>query len=144
MLDNKRTIIKCWFNCLSLSHLFKKKSFLDGQRFEVNQSQDGDETKTTIVVVNEDFEENNEKEIDSKDLVTLAIDQSGLEPAQNFTQTQERWSLPKIGSALSLNLEQNEYEENISNEADEILKGNYWLYTTTKYFGWIRKIKWLT
>ena len=81
--------------------------------------------KTTIVVVNEDFEENNEKEIDSKDLVTLAIDQSGLEPAQNFTQTQERWSLPKIGSALSLNLEQNEYEENISNEADEILKGNY-------------------
>ena len=114
------------FHCLSLSQVtFSKKSFLDGQRFEVNQSQDGDETKTTIVVVNEDFEENNEKEIDSKDLVTLAIDQSGLEPAQNFTQTQERWSLPKIGSALSLNLEQNEYEENISNEADEILKGNY-------------------
>ena len=103
-----------------------KISFSDGQRFEVNQSQDGDETKTTIVVVNEDFEENiNEKEIDSKDLVTLAIDQSGLTPAQNFTQTQERWSLPKIGSALSLNIEQNEYEENISNEADEILKGNY-------------------
>ena len=103
-----------------------KISFSDGQRFEVNQSQDGDETKTTIVVVNEDFEENiNEKEIDSKDLVTLAIDQSGLTPAQNFTQAQERWSLPKIGSALSLNIEQNEYEENISNEADEILKGNY-------------------
>ena len=108
------------------SHKSHKISFSDGQRFEVNQSQDGDETKTTIVVVNEDFEENiNEKEIDSKDLVTLAIDQSGLTPAQNFTQTQERWSLPKIGSALSLNIEQNEYEENISNEADEILKGNY-------------------
>ena len=111
-----------------------------GQRFEVNQSQEGDQTNTTIVVVNnEEFENSTTNNTDasnkytlteSKDLVSLAIDESGLE---------QNWTLPKLfGTNLS---DQQVEEEYYSNEADEILNSDTDPKLAKKKLKWENKIR---
>ena len=118
-----------------------------GQRFEVNQSQEGDQTNTTIVVVNNDdaFENPTATNVtstdvvsnkyaltESKDLVSLAIDESGLEQNQN-------WTLPKIfGGTLS---EQQVEEAYYSNEAEEILNSDTDPKLAKKRLKWENKIR---
>merc|ERR1712012_473542 len=86
---------------------------LKKQKFEVNQ---GHETKTTIVVVDEDNQIIETTKEPSKDLISLAIDESGLE---------QNWQPPTALSANANLDENNEYLiVDYVTEAEEILKAD--------------------
>ena len=70
---------------------------------------------------------------ESKDLVSLAIDESGLEQNQN-------WTLPRIFGGTNLSVQQVE-EEYYSNEAEEILNSDTDPKLAKKRLKWENKIR---
>ena len=103
---------------------------LKKQKFEVNQ---GHETKTTIVVVDEDNQIIETTKEPSKDLISLAIDESGLE---------QNWQPPTALSANANLDENNEYLiVDYVTEAEEILKADQDPILAKKRLKWESKLR---
>lgn len=104
---------------------------LKKQKFEVNQ---GHETKTTIVVVDEDNQIIETTKEPSKDLISLAIDESGLE---------QNWQSPSTSLPANSTLDEtNEYLiVDYVTEAEEILKADQDPILAKKRLKWESKLR---